>query len=117
MTAIDRTAYPHSGERLARQELEHRYSPSEADLVFINSKARGASGRLTLAVLLKARQDLGLFPAPGDLHGETIAYLASQLGLADPLACPVEYAGDKTLYRYTSAQSLMKTPEEKCVPC
>jgi hypothetical protein len=103
MTAIDRTAYPNSGERFTRQELERRYSLSEADLVFINSKARGASGRLTLAGLLKARQDLGFFPATGDLHGETIAYLASQLGLADPLACPVEDAGDKTLYRYRTA--------------
>jgi hypothetical protein len=103
MTAIDRTAYPHSGERLTRQELEHRYSLSEADLVFISSKARGASGRLTLAALLKARQDLGFFPAPADLHGETIAYLASQLGLADPQAGLVEAAGDKTLYRYRTA--------------
>lgn len=103
MTAIDRTAYPRSGERLTRQELEHRYSLSEADLVFVSSKARGASGRLTLAVLLKARQDLGFFPAPDDLHGETLAHLASQLGLAAPLACVVEDAGDKTLYRYRMA--------------
>lgn len=103
MTAIDRTAYPHSWERLTRQELDHRYGLSEPDLVFVNSKARGASGRLTLAVLLKARQDLGFFPAPGDLHGETIAHLASQLGLADPLACVVEDTGEKTLYRYRTA--------------
>jgi hypothetical protein len=103
MTAIDRTAYPHSDERLSRQELEHRYSLSEADLVFVNSKARGASGRLTLAVLLKARQDLGFFASPGDLHGETIAHLASQLGLADPLSCVVKDTGEKTLYRYRTA--------------
>lgn len=84
MTAIDRTAYPRSGERLTREELERRYGLSEADLVFIRGKARGASGRLTLAALLKARQDLGFFPAPDDLHSETIAHLAAQLGLVDP---------------------------------
>jgi hypothetical protein len=103
MTAIDRTAYPKSGERLTRQELEHRYSLSEADLVFIRSKARGAPGRLTLAVLLKARQDLGFFPAPADLHSETIAHLAAQLGFVDPPICVVEDAGEKTLYRYRTA--------------
>ncbi|MGO7564735.1 DUF4158 domain-containing protein [Rhizobium johnstonii] len=100
---MDRTACPHSGERLTQAELEHRYSLSEADLVFIRSRARGASGRLTLAVLLKARQELGFFPAPADLHGETIAHLASQLGLADPPVSVVEDADDKTLYRYRMA--------------
>ncbi|MEY9101267.1 TnpA family transposase [Sinorhizobium fredii] len=103
MTAIDRTAYPRSGERLTREELERRYGLSEADLVFIRGKARGASGRLTLAALLKARQDLGFFPAPDDLHSETIAHLAAQLGLVDPPICVVEDAGEKTLYRYRTA--------------
>lgn len=51
MTAIDRTAYPRSNERLTREELERRYGLSEVDPVFIRGKARGASGRLTLAVL------------------------------------------------------------------
>ncbi|RVN97725.1 DUF4158 domain-containing protein [Sinorhizobium meliloti] len=103
MTAIDRTAYPRSAERLTRQELEHRYSLSEADFVFIGGKARGPSGRLALAVLLKARQDLGFFASPADLHAETIAHLATQLGLTEPLACVVEGTGDKTLYRYRMA--------------
>ncbi len=103
MTAIDRTAYPRSGERLTREELERRYGLSEADLVFIRGKARGASCRLTLAALLKARQDLGFFPAPDDLQSETIAHLAAQLGLVDPPICVVEDAGEKTLYRYRTA--------------
>lgn len=52
---------------------------------------------------MKARQDLGLFPAPGDLQSETIAHLAAQLGLVDPPICVVEDAGEKTLYRYRTA--------------
>jgi hypothetical protein len=35
-----------------------------------------------LATLLKARQDLGCFPAPVEMHGDTVKHLAAQLGLA-----------------------------------
>ena len=86
MTAIGRTAYPRPDEQLTREELDARYSLSESDHAFIGATARGGAGRLTLAALLKARQDFGCFPAPGDLHGDTVRYLASQIGLADPLA-------------------------------
>ncbi|MFE0325067.1 Tn3 family transposase [Brucella anthropi] len=103
MTAIDRTAYPRSGECLSREELQRRYCLSESDLVFIDGKARGTSGRLTLAVLLKARQDVGFFPSPGDLHAQTIAYLALQLGLEGPSSLITETTGAKTLYRYRAA--------------
>ena len=37
-----------------------------------------------LATLLKARQDLGCFPTPDEVHADTVAHLAAQLGLADP---------------------------------
>src|SRR5271165_7060002 len=80
-----------------------RYSLSETDHAFISATARGGAGHLTLAALLKARQDLGCFPAPGDLHGDTVRYLASQIGLADPLALITEETGAKTLYRYRAA--------------
>ena len=59
MTAIDRTAYPRPGSRLTREELRARYTLSETDLTFIRLGARGEIGRLMLATLLKARQDLG----------------------------------------------------------
>ena len=82
MTAIDRTAYPRPGEKLTREELDDRYSMSETDHAFIRATARGDAGRLTLAALLKARQDLGCFPAPLEVHIDTVAHLASQLALA-----------------------------------
>jgi TnpA family transposase len=103
MTAIDRTAYPRPGERLTREELDARYSLSETDHAFISATARGGAGRLTLAALLKARQDFGCFPAPVDLHGDTVRYLASQIGLVDPLALITEETSAKTLYRYRAA--------------
>ena len=38
---------------------------------------------LTLAALLKSRQDIGLFPAPVDFHSDTVSYLAVQLSLSE----------------------------------
>ena len=85
MTAIDRTAYPRPGARLTREELGARYALSETDLAFIRVSARGEMGRLMLAALLKARQDLGCFPTPDEIHADTVAYMASQLGLTAPV--------------------------------
>ena len=60
MTAIDRTAYPRPGTRLTREELEARYDLTETELAMIGMGARGETGRLMLAVLLKTRQDFAL---------------------------------------------------------
>jgi hypothetical protein len=103
MTAMDRTAYPRPDERLTREELDARYSLSVTDHAFIGATARGDAGRLTLAALLKTRQDLGCFPSPGDLHGDTARHLASQIGRAYPLALITEETRAKTLYRYRAA--------------
>jgi hypothetical protein len=53
MTAIDRTAYPRPGARLTREELGTRYILSDTDLAFIRATARGDTGRMLLATLLK----------------------------------------------------------------
>lgn len=63
-----RDAYPRSGERLTPEEFKRRYRLSDADLVFISSRARGTSGCLTLAALLKAGHDLGFFPALDNIY-------------------------------------------------
>ena len=68
MTAIDRTAYPRPGARLTRDELGARYSLSDTDFDFIRASARGDSGRMLLATLLKTRQDLGYFATPDEIH-------------------------------------------------
>ena len=102
MTAIDRTAYPRPGARLTREELDARYALSEADLAFIRASARGDAGRLMLATLLKARQDLGCFPAPDELHADTVTYLAAQLGLTAPMRLD-QVDTTKSLYRYQAA--------------
>ena len=103
MTAIDRTAYPRPGARLTREELDARYDLTETDLAFIHATARGDAGRLMLAVLLKARQDLGMFPTPDELHAGTVAHLAARLGAAPPAAPVGEARRTKSLYRYQAA--------------
>jgi hypothetical protein len=75
MTAIDRTAYPRPGARLTRDELGARYNLSDADFAFIRASARGDSGRMLLATLLKTRQDLGYFATPDEVHPDTASYL------------------------------------------
>lgn len=103
MTAIDRTAYPRPGERLTREELNARYRVSNADHAFIRANARGDAGRLTLATLLKTRQDWGCFPAPIDVHRHTVAYLASQLGLDAVPPLLDETRRKTTLHHYRAA--------------
>jgi TnpA family transposase len=102
MTAIDRTAYPRSGSRLTYEELRARYTLSDTDLTFIRLSARGEIGRLMLATLLKARQDVGYFPVTDEVHADTAAHLALQLGLAASVWPAVTHK-TKSLYRYQAA--------------
>ena len=103
MTAIDRTAYPRPGARLTRQEMAARYDLVDADLAFLRANARGDAGRLTLATLLKTRQDLGCFVTPEEVHPDTVVHLAAQLGSAVPPTWPDEARRTKSLYRYHAA--------------
>ena len=103
MSAIDRTAYPRPGARLTREELGARYNLTETDLAFVQAGTRTGAGRLLLAMLLKARRDLGCFPAPNTIHAGTVAHLAAQLGMAHPTAWPDEVRLTKSLYRYQAA--------------
>jgi hypothetical protein len=98
MTAIDRTAYPRPGSRLTHEELRARYTLTETDLTFVRLGARGDIGRLTLATLLKARQDLGCFPAMDEIHADTMGHLAQQLGLTASVLPAVTHK-TKSLYR------------------
>jgi TnpA family transposase len=102
MTAIDRTAYPRPGPRLTREELSARYALTETDLAFIRMSARGEAGRVMLATLLKARQNLGRFPTLDEVHTDTVTYMASQLGLTTPMWLD-QADTTKSFYRYQTA--------------
>jgi hypothetical protein len=102
MTAIDRTAYPRLGLRLNHEELGARYTLTETDRDFVCANTRGEVGSLVLAMLLKTRQDFGCFPALGEMHLDTVAHLASQLGSRSP-TWPGNSHGSTSLYRYQAA--------------
>jgi hypothetical protein len=103
MTAIDRTAYPRPGTPLTVEELNARYHLNEADLFFVRDKASSDAGRLTLAVLLKGRQDLGHFPAPCAVYVGIITHLAAQLDLASATPLLDEVRQKTMLHRYRTA--------------
>jgi uncharacterized protein DUF4158 len=102
MTAINRTAYPRLDARLNHEELRARYTLTETDRAFIKASARGESGSLMFALLLKTRQDFGCFPALDEMQMGTVTHLASQLGLVPP-SWPGEAHRTKSLYRYQAA--------------
>ena len=103
MTAIDRTAYPCPEIRLTREELGERYHLSDAEFAFIHASARGDTGRLLLAMLLKSRRDFGCFPAPDTIHAATAGHLAVQLGITVHEASAGEMRRTKSHYRYQAA--------------
>ncbi len=61
MASLDRTAYPRIGTRLNDKELEAGYTLSEPEDRFIRCQSRGDTGHLSLAMVLKTRQQVGYF--------------------------------------------------------
>jgi hypothetical protein len=58
MASIDRTAYPRFKSVLTATELQALYRPTDEELLFISTHARGDTGQLTLLTLLKCHQHL-----------------------------------------------------------
>jgi hypothetical protein len=83
--------------------LGERYHLSDAELAFVHASARGDTGRLLLAMLLKSRRDFGYFPSPDTIHAYTAGQLAMQLGVAVPEASADEMRRTKSIYRYQAA--------------
>lgn len=79
MTSIDRTAYLRFTNHLNQRELKERYSVTIEERLSISQAAKGSSGRLTLAILLNARQQLGYFPSLNDVPLAIQKYLATVL--------------------------------------
>jgi hypothetical protein len=69
----------------------------------VRANARGGVGRLVLAVLLKARQDFGYFPVPGEVHTSIVAHVAARLGLTAPQPPTAEVRWSSKLYRCHAA--------------
>jgi len=103
MASIERTAYPRLGARLTDQELEAGYALSDEETAFVRRHARGDSGRLSLAILLKTRQWLGYFVALSDVPDQVRLHIAEALGLADQNALVDEVGRPAAVHRYRDA--------------
>lgn len=101
MASIDRTAYPRFKQKLTQSELEQLYQPSEQEINFVESHAKGDSQRLTLLVLLKTHQHLGYLPPLSVVPEPVRHYLRSCIGLENSVF-PLQQtrANKKSFYRY-----------------
>jgi len=97
MTDIRRTAYPRYNIQLSNREIEEIYQPTDDELTFVHTNAKGAQQQLTLLLFLKCHQHLGYIPSLAVVPDRIRAYLCLQLGLpANSLPTGVK----KTLVRY-----------------
>ncbi|GAB4193678.1 MAG: hypothetical protein OHK0022_08810 [Roseiflexaceae bacterium] len=99
MAAIDRTAYPRYRRAISPRELAAHYTLHADEQQWVRNVARGSSGILTCAWLLKAVQHLGYFPAPSDPVPPTVAaHLRATLEL--PATATLGTVSPRTLYTY-----------------
>ena len=100
MTSIDRTTFPRFARRLSEEELGERYDLTTVEHRFVDDHARTQSGRLTLAVMLKARQHLGYFPACSEVPDQVRRHLTDGLGLPEDTPLLDDVRQKKGLHRY-----------------
>jgi hypothetical protein len=103
MASIERTAYPRLGKRMSNEELRARYELTEQERRFVGRNANGDRQRLTLAILLKTRQQLGYFPSLKEVPGQIVKHLSGQLGFSDQIRPISETNLRTTLHRYRAA--------------
>jgi Domain of unknown function (DUF4158) len=110
MASIERTAYPRFSKRMSAEELCACYELSDAALDFVGANANGDRQRLTLAVLLKTRQQLGYFPSLTEVPAQITEYLSGQLGFAAQISLLDHTRLKPTLHRYRNAvRSFLET--------
>ena len=83
-TAIERTAYPRFKETLTEFELDDFYTPSPAEVTFVNEAASGDLQQLALLVLLKSFQKLGYLPRLNLVPRQIVAHVAGRMQLPLP---------------------------------
>ncbi len=112
MTSIDRTAYPRFANHLSQRELRERYAVTDDEYRFISQMAKGSSGRLTLAIFLKTRQQLGYFPSLSEVPQTIRKHLATLLDEPEntPLADAIQLKKTRSRYRLSIRSFLGSRP-------
>lgn len=78
MTMRERTAYPILRQKTTSDELAEFFTPTKAEIMFVNETARGKLPRLQLTVYLKCFQRLGYLPQANEVPHHLFAYVAQQ---------------------------------------
>jgi len=100
MASIERTAYPRFKRRVTAQELHQVYTPTDPEIQFAWRTARGPASLLVVAVLLKAFQRLGYFPALAEVPPVIVDHVRARLQLPPTVELVVT---PPTLYRHHQA--------------
>jgi len=101
VASIERTAYPRFKRAPTTRELTDVYTPTPADIAFVDTTARGDGHRLALMCILKAFQRLGYMPRLDDIPAAIVAHMRTHLRL--PSAVTLGYDSPRTLYRHHQA--------------
>lgn len=80
MASIERTAYPRFRKSLTGSELDDFYTPTAAEVDFVNKTASGQAQRLALMVLLKSFQKLGYLPRLSRVPEQIQKHIAQEMG-------------------------------------
>ncbi|RTL43028.1 MAG: Tn3 family transposase [Rhodocyclaceae bacterium] len=101
MASLENTAYPQFLSFYSQDDLEQFFPLPEDDIPWLHAKARSASARLSLAVLLKCFQHLWHFPPEESIPPEVINHIRKQLKLGDSIA--FDYSDGMRLSRRRTA--------------
>jgi hypothetical protein len=97
MASIERTAYPRYQRSLTPVELRLHYTLTDDERAWLQATTRGAARMLCCAVLLKAVQHLGYFPALDAVPPAIVQYLRTALDLDPTTTLSIS---PRTLYTY-----------------
>lgn len=83
MANIERTAYPRFARRYDHKTLQSEFAIQADEVDWIERKARKASSRLALALMLKSFQYLRYFPEPEEIPPEVCDHCRDALGFGE----------------------------------
>lgn len=98
MASIERTAYPRFKRMFTTEQLHVCFTPTAAEIAFVQTNVRVSGHQLTCLALLKSLQWLGYFPALATLPDELVQHVRQALRLDEEV--PLGYDEPRTLYRH-----------------
>jgi TnpA family transposase len=98
LASIERTAYPRFSDAVTAAELQHSFTPTEAERGLAQDYTRTDQHALCFVILLKSFQRLHYFPALEQVPASVIAHVRTCLQLGPEVVAG--YETGRTLYRH-----------------